>query len=69
MKLVSYYRDEQDQLGLVVDNYVFDLDELHPELPGSMNMLLHYWEQLIPLMQSTEMAVKEGKIPGTGNAN
>jgi fumarylacetoacetate (FAA) hydrolase len=62
MKLVSYYRDEQDQLGLVVDDYVYDLDELHPELPGSMNMLLNYWEQLMPLMQTTERALKEGRI-------
>ena len=62
MKFVSYYRDDQDQLGLVIDDFVYDLDELHPELPGSMNMLLNYWEQLIPLVQSTELAVKEGRL-------
>jgi len=62
MKFVSYYRDDQDQLGLVIDDLVYDLDELHPELPGSMNMLLTYWEQLMPLVQSTELAVKEGRM-------
>jgi fumarylacetoacetate (FAA) hydrolase len=62
MKLVSYYREEQDQLGMVVDDHVYDLDELHPELPGNMNMLLNYWEQLMPLMQTTEAALKEGRI-------
>ena len=62
MKFVSYYRDDQDQLGLVIDGFVYDLDELHPELPGSMNMLLNYWEQLMPLVQTTEQAVKEGRL-------
>jgi len=62
MKFVSYYRDDQDQLGLAIDGFVYDLDELHPELPGSMNMLLNYWEQLMPLVQTTEQAVKEGRL-------
>jgi fumarylacetoacetate (FAA) hydrolase len=62
MKLVSYYRDDQDQLGLLIDDFVYDLDELHPELPGSMNMLLNYWEQLMPLVQTTETAVREGRL-------
>jgi fumarylacetoacetate (FAA) hydrolase len=62
MKFVSYLRDDHDQLAFLVDGYVYDLDELHPELPGSMNMMLHYWESLLPLAQSTESAIKEGRI-------
>ena len=62
MKLVSYLRDGHDQLGLLVDGYVYDLDELHPELPGSMNMMLNYWEALLPLVQTTEQGIKDGRI-------
>jgi fumarylacetoacetate (FAA) hydrolase len=62
MKFVSYLRDDHDQLGLLVDGYVYDLDELHPELPGSMNMMLTYWEPLLPLVQTTELGIKEGRI-------
>jgi fumarylacetoacetate (FAA) hydrolase len=69
MKFVSYYRDEQDQLALLLDGFVYDLDELHPELPGNMNMLLNYWEQLMPLVQSTEQAIKDGRLfKGKGTA-
>ena len=43
MKFVSYLRDDHDQLGILVDGRVYDVDDLHPELPGSMNMMLNYW--------------------------
>ena len=62
MKLVSYLRDEHDQLGMLVNGYVYDLDEIHPELPGSMNMILNYWEALFSLMQTSEQAIWEGRI-------
>ena len=62
MRFVSYLRDDHDQLGLLVNGYVYDLDELHPELPGSMNMMLNYWEALMPLVQTTELGIKEGRI-------
>ena len=62
MKFVSYLRDDHDQLGLLVDGIVYDLDELHPELPGSMNMMLNYWDALLPLVQLSEQGIKEGKI-------
>ena len=62
MKFVSYLRDDHDQLALLVDGYLYDLDELHPELPGSMNLLLHYWDALIPLVKTTEAGIKEGRI-------
>jgi len=62
MKFVSYLRDDHDQLGIVVDGIVYDVDDLHPELPGSMNMILNYWEALIPLVHTTEIAIKEGRI-------
>jgi fumarylacetoacetate (FAA) hydrolase len=62
MKFVSYLRDDRDQLALLVDGYLYDLDELHPELPGGMNMLLHYWEDLMPLVKTTETGIKEGRI-------
>lgn len=62
MKFVSYLRDDHDQLGLLVDGYVYDLDELHPELPGSMNMMLNYWDALLPLVKTTEDGIKQGRI-------
>lgn len=59
MKLVSYLRDEQDQLAILIDGLLYNMDELHPSLPGNMGMFLHYWDDYFPLASAAEMAIKE----------
>lgn len=63
MKLVSYLREGHDQLAILVDGYLYDMESLHPDLPGNMNMFLQYWEESFPTAQLAERMVKEGRIP------
>ena len=44
MKLVSYLRDEHDSLGVLVDDRIFNMEALHPDLPTTMGLFLNYWE-------------------------
>lgn len=60
MKLVSYIKDEHEQLGVLVNNMVYDMDILHPDLPNSMNMFLTYWEDSYPVAQAGELMLREG---------
>src|SRR6476469_4452029 len=62
MKLVSYLKDEHDQLGVLVGDRVFDMDSLHPDLPNTMGMFLNYWEDFIPMAQGGVMMIEEGRI-------
>ncbi|MBX2924929.1 MAG: fumarylacetoacetate hydrolase family protein [Chitinophagaceae bacterium] len=62
MKLVSYLREGQDQLALLVNDLLYNMDELHPNLPGSMGMFLNYWDDAFPLAKSVEEAVREGRF-------
>jgi len=62
MKLVSYLREGHDQLAFLVDNFLFDCDLVHPELPASMSMFLQYWEDMFPVAQSVDAAIKDGRI-------
>ncbi len=62
MKLLSYLKDGHDQLGIVVDNIVFDADDIHPELPTGMSMFLNYWESALPMLKAGEDAIREGRI-------
>lgn len=62
MKLVSYLRDGHDQLAFWVNDHLFDCDQVHPELAGNMNMFLQYWDEMFPIAQATEQAIKEGRI-------
>jgi len=62
MKLVSYIREEQEQLAAYIDGYLYDMDALHPDLPNTMSMFLNYWDDALPMAMGGEIMVREGKI-------
>ena len=62
MKLVSYLKEGHDQLAFLHDGLLFDCDLLHPELPNSMNMFLHYWDDMYPVAQQVNAAIVSGRI-------
>jgi fumarylacetoacetate (FAA) hydrolase len=41
MKLVTYLKEEREQLGVLVGDMVYDMEVLHPDLPNSMNLFLN----------------------------
>ncbi len=60
MKLVTYLKDEHEQLAVLINNTLYDMDVLHPDLPNSMNMFLNYWDDAYPVAQAGELMLKEG---------
>jgi fumarylacetoacetate (FAA) hydrolase len=62
MKFVSYLSGGNEQLACYVDGYLYDMETLHPDLPGTMSMFLNYWEDVLPAAQKAEQAIKEGRI-------
>ena len=60
MKLVTYLKDEHEQLALLINGKLYDTDTLHPDLPISMSMFLNYWDDVFPLAQAAERRIKEG---------
>ena len=62
MKLVTFLKDGHDQLGIVVNNKIYALEELHRDLPGSMAMFLNYWDELMPMARAVEKKVKDGLV-------
>lgn len=65
MKLISYLKDEHEQLAVLQNELVYDMDTLHPDLPTSMNMFLQYWDEYIALANASVKAVQEGRLmPG-----
>lgn len=62
MKFVSFLEDGQDRLAALIDGYLYTLDQLHPDLPHNMSMMLNYWDDYLPMAQGGEIMVKEGKI-------
>ncbi len=62
MKLVSYLKEEQEQLAACIDGRLYDMDVLHPDLPNTMSMFLNYWDDSMPLVLGAEIMLREGKI-------
>ncbi len=60
MKLLSYLKDGHDQLGVLINDMVYDMELLHPDLPGSMGLFLNYWEDVFPIAQAGELMLREG---------
>jgi len=67
MKLITYRNDEQEQLGVLIGENVYAMDQLHPELPNSMNLFLNYWDDYLPLAQASAAAIRDGnRLTGLG---
>ncbi|HNP54495.1 MAG TPA: fumarylacetoacetate hydrolase family protein, partial [Ferruginibacter sp.] len=64
MKLVTYLKDEHEQLALYIDGKLYDTDGLHPDLPVSMAMFLNYWDDVFPLAAQAESRLRQGMIRG-----
>ena len=62
MKLVSYLKEERDQLAILENNLLYDTDLLHTELPSSMTMFLNYWEDNYALALKLQQAIADNRI-------
>lgn len=60
MKLVSYLQDETDQLAILVGNTLYNTQDLHPNLPGNMQMFLLMWDDIIDLAREIDAQLKAG---------
>jgi fumarylacetoacetate (FAA) hydrolase len=60
MKLVSYIKEEREQLGVLIKDIIYDMEVLHPDLPNSMNLFLNYWDDTYPVAQAGEIMLREG---------
>lgn len=60
MKLVSYLVDDHDRLGVLINDMVYDMEVLHPDLPNSIGMFLNFWDESYPVALAGELMLKEG---------
>src|SRR5688500_14553819 len=62
MQLVTYLGDGNEQLAGYVDGFLYDIETLHPDIPGTMSMFLNYWDDVYPIAQVGEQAIRDGRI-------
>jgi fumarylacetoacetate (FAA) hydrolase len=61
MKLVSYKKRGKDQLALLVNDFLYNVDNLIKAGPTNMFSMLEQWEIYFPLLLKEEKLIKEGK--------
>lgn len=62
MKLVSYLKDEHDQLAMLENGLLYDTDILHLNMPSSMSMFLNFWEDNYELGLKLQQAIRDNLI-------
>jgi len=60
MQLVTYLKDDLQQLAILVNGNLYDTDALHSDLPVSMSMFLNYWDDVLPIAKAVEQRIKDG---------
>src|SRR5690606_26178333 len=60
MILVSYIKEGREQLAVLINDMLYDMEVLHPDLPGTMNMFLTYWDDSYPTAQAGQLLLKDG---------
>ncbi len=63
MKLVSYFKNDEDRLGLVIDDKVYDVGSLDVSLPTNMQFFLHAWDEMYGLLNHYNTELKAGNLP------
>ncbi len=64
MKLVSYWSstEEQDRLGLLHNDLVYDMRDLDWQFPDNMQLFLYAWEDVIDMAKEFNQRVIDGKV-------
>jgi fumarylacetoacetate (FAA) hydrolase len=67
MKLVTYLKDNKEQLAMLLDGMLYDLNDLNPELPNNMATFLNLWDDFYPLALNAEKQLKDGALAKQSN--
>mgnify|MGYP001198650814 CR=1 FL=1 len=62
MKLVTYLKNAQEQLAILIDNNLYDTHALDSNLPSTMIQMLNDWDKYLPMALEAEAAVKSGTL-------
>jgi len=62
MKLVTYLKNAQEQLAILIDDNLYDTHALDSQLPSTILPMLNNWEKYLPMALEAEAAVKSGKL-------
>lgn len=69
MKLVSYLKNDTQQVALLIGVNLYDTQALNQNLPNNMKALLTKWDAYSPVLKELNKAILNGNINPTANAS
>src|SRR3954453_4942603 len=66
MRLVSYLKNDNEQLALLLDDYLYDTKSLHDDLPDTMSEFLKNWDENYTLPLRRQKLLREEKTDSRG---
>ncbi|GGB09767.1 fumarylacetoacetate hydrolase family protein [Puia dinghuensis] len=63
MKLVTYLKEGNEQLAVLINGFLYDAETIFPDVPNSMNMFLNYWDELFPVVSARAAEMEESQGP------
>jgi len=61
MKLVSYIKDGNEQLAAYINGFLYDMEQMHEDLPNTMSMFLQHWDDYFLLAKNVVTNIASGK--------
>ncbi|MCX6188949.1 MAG: fumarylacetoacetate hydrolase family protein [Bacteroidetes bacterium] len=66
MKLVTYQQNQEHNLGILIDDFIYNLNSLDARIPNSLLTLLQGGNEALALVREIELALRTGKIKADG---
>ena len=66
MKLATYLKNGQEQLAIYHNDFLYDTERIHPDLPNSMSVFLNYWDDMLPIALRGNAAIINGSLFSKG---
>lgn len=63
MKLVTYLKEGNEQLAVLINGFLYDAETIFPDVPNSMNIFLNYWDELYPVVSARSAEMEESQGP------
>jgi len=63
MKLISYHTPDEDRLGFLIEDKVYDANQLDPALPTNMEFFLHAWDEFFDIAKYNYEELLAGNLP------
>ncbi len=62
MKLVSYIKDDSEQMAFLSKGKLYDAERMHPDMPSTMTLMLNFWDECADQGEAIQKKLDAGDV-------